>query len=139
MPAGLPAGNPLLPDLAAPAGLWCLSRSADRRSCPAGQVATGRGCIAYLLLFEDDLPDGAKPEIRVRRELTSRLSETLSSPILDEWDGYLWEATQSENLVVGLQTFGDCQEGYMVLLTEASWKEVLIKLLKKRKVNILDD
>ena len=39
-------------------------------------------------------------ETQVRRKLTSRLSETMSNPILDEWDEPLWESAQMENLIV---------------------------------------
>ena len=49
--AGLPAGHPLLPDLAAPAGLWRVPCDADRRSRSARQVAAGGG---------GDLPAGVR-------------------------------------------------------------------------------
>ena len=89
--------------------------------------------VIYLLVFEGELLDGSTPETQARRVLTSRLSETLPIPILDEWHESLWEAGQRENLIVGLETGGDCQEGYQVQLTESVWKEVITRLLKERK------
>jgi hypothetical protein len=71
--------------------------------------------------------------------LTSRLSETLPIPILGEWHESLWEAGQVENLIVGLETGGDCQEGYLVQLTETVWKEVITRLLKERRLRISVD
>ena len=90
----------------------------------------------YLLVFEGELLDGSTSEIKVRYKLTSRLSETLPFPILDEWREFLWEVAQMENLIVGLETGGDCQSGHQVKLTETVWKEVLTGLLKERKIQI---
>ena len=56
--------------------------------------------VVYLLVFEGEFLDGSTPETQVRRKLTSRLSETMSIPILDEWDEPLWESAQMENLIV---------------------------------------
>ncbi|GAP10012.1 hypothetical protein BECAL_01166 [Bellilinea caldifistulae] len=92
--------------------------------------------VIYLLVFEGELPDGSLPETQARRVLASRLSETLPIPILDEWHESLWEARQRENLIVGLETGGDCQEGYLVQLTETIWKEVITRLLMERKIRI---
>ena len=92
--------------------------------------------MIYLLVFEGELLDGSAPEAQARRMLTSRLSETLPIPILDEWHEALWEAGQQENLIVGLETGGDCQQGCLVQLTETVWKEVITSLLKKRKIRI---
>lgn len=95
--------------------------------------------VIYLLVFEGELLDGSTPETQARRVLTSRLSETLPIPILDEWNESLWEVAQMENLIVGLLTGGDCQEGYLVQLTETVWKEVITRLLKERKICISGD
>ena len=95
--------------------------------------------LVYLLVFEGELLDGSTPEIQARRMLTSRLSETLPIPILDKWHESLWEAGQVENLIVGLLTAGDCQEGYLVQLAETVWKEVITRLLKGRKIQISGD
>lgn len=92
--------------------------------------------MIYLLIFEDELPDGLSPQTQARRMLTSRLSEGLLIPILDEWHDFLWEAGPRENLIVELETGGDCNEGYMVQLIEAKWKEVVIGLLKEQKIRI---
>ena len=89
-----------------------------------------------MLVFEGELLDGSTSEIKVRYKLTSRLSETLPFPILDEWREFLWEVAQMENLIVGLETGGDCQSGHQVKLTETVWKEVLTGLLKERKIQI---
>lgn len=92
--------------------------------------------VIYLLAFENELPDGSTPETQAQRMLTSRLSETLPIPILDEWHTSLWVAGQGENLIVGLESGGDCQEGYLVQLAETLWKEVIARLLKERKIRI---
>jgi hypothetical protein len=69
--------------------------------------------LIYLLVFEGELSrwiDTGNPGSTCA--LTSRLSETLPIPILDEWHESLWEAGQMERtLIVGLETGGDCQEG----------------------------
>ncbi|MEJ2351274.1 MAG: hypothetical protein P8Y03_15925 [Anaerolineales bacterium] len=39
----------------------------------------------YLLVFEGGQPDEWMPETQAQRMLTSRLSEALPIPILDEW------------------------------------------------------
>ena len=95
--------------------------------------------MIYLLVFEGELLDGPTQVNHAKRMLTSRLSETIPIPILDEWNESLWEAGQKENLIVGLETGGDCQEGYQVQLTETVWKEVITKLLKERKIRISSD
>jgi len=95
--------------------------------------------VVYLLVFEDELVDGLTPETQARRILTSRLSETLPIPILDDWNDPLWDVGQKENLIVGLETSGDCQAGYIIQLVEIGWKEVVIRLLKERKIWISSD
>jgi hypothetical protein len=92
--------------------------------------------VIYLLVFEGELPDGSSLETKARRFLTSRLSETLSIPILDDWHESIWEAGQMENLIIGLETGGDCQKGYIIQLGEIEWKEVVIKLLKGQRIQI---
>lgn len=92
--------------------------------------------VISLLVFEDELADGSPPEAQAQRILTSRLSEALPFPFLDGWYEALWEAGQRENLIVGLETGGDCQEGYLVQLTETIWKEVITRLLMERKIRI---
>lgn len=93
----------------------------------------------YLPVFEGGQPDGSTPKTQARRMLNTRLSETLPIPILDEWHESLWESGQRENLIVGLETDGDCQEGYLVQLTERVWKEVITRLLKERRIRISCD
>ena len=44
-----------------------------------------------------------------------------------------------ENLILGLITGGDCQVGYIVQLGEIGWKEVVVRLLKERKISLSDD
>ena len=95
--------------------------------------------VVYQLVFECELLDGSTPESQARRMLASRLSETLPIPVLDEWNESLWEVAQMENLIVGLETGGDCQEGYLVQLTETVWKEVITRLLKERRIRIFGD
>ena len=95
--------------------------------------------VIYLLGFEGELLGESTPENQTQRMLTSRLSETLPIPILDEWHESLWEAGLVENLVVDLQTSGDCQEGYQVQLMESVWKEVITRLLKELKIRISND
>jgi hypothetical protein len=92
--------------------------------------------VIYLLILEGDYPDGSSPETQARQMLTSRLSETLPIPILDEWHESLWKSGQKEDLIVGLETGGDCQEGYLVQLNETVWKEVITRLLNERKIYI---
>ncbi|HWQ83521.1 MAG TPA: hypothetical protein VN363_03080 [Anaerolineales bacterium] len=84
--------------------------------------------VIYLLVLEGEFPDELLPETQVRRVLTPRLSETLPIPILDGWHESLWEAGQTEDLIVGLLAGGDCQQGYQVQLTETVWKEVITRL-----------
>jgi hypothetical protein len=95
--------------------------------------------VVYLLFCEGELMNGSTPEIWSQHLLTSRLSETLSTPILSEWEEQLWEAGQIENLILGLVTGGDCQVGYIVQLDETGWKEVVIRLLKDRKIRLSGD
>jgi hypothetical protein len=85
--------------------------------------------VVYLQVFEGEVVDGSTPESQARSMIASRLSETLPIPVLDEWYASLWDAGQRENLIVGLETGGDCQEGYQVQLTETKWKEVITQLL----------
>jgi hypothetical protein len=92
--------------------------------------------VVYLLIFEGELLDGSTPETQARQMLTSRLVETLPIPILDDWDESLWESGQIENLIIGLETGGDCQQGYLVQLTVPKWKEVVVRLLTEQKIRI---
>lgn len=93
--------------------------------------------VIYLLVFEG--AERNAPEAQASQMLTKRLSEALPIPILDKWNASLWEAGQQENLIVGLETGGDCQEGYLVQLTETKWKEVIIRLMKERRIRISGD
>jgi hypothetical protein len=93
--------------------------------------------VIYMLVFEG--AEGIAHEAQATQMLTKRLTEALPIPVLDEWNRQLWEAARRNDLVVDLQTCGDCQEGYMVRLTETVWKEVIIRLLKKRKICISGD
>ncbi|OGO62761.1 MAG: hypothetical protein A2Z45_10930 [Chloroflexi bacterium RBG_19FT_COMBO_55_16] len=95
--------------------------------------------MIYLLVFEGELLGGWTPDTLARQMLISRLSETLPIPVLDEWNESLWEVAQMENLIVGLETGGDCQEEYLVQLTETVWKEVITRLLKERRIRIFGD
>jgi hypothetical protein len=95
--------------------------------------------VIYLLVFEDELADGSPPEAQAQRILTSRLSEALPFPIVDGWYEALWEAGQRENLIVGLETGGDCLEGCLVQLTETVWKEMITRLLEERKICVSGD
>jgi len=92
--------------------------------------------VVYLLVFEGEKMDRLMPETRAQRMLTSRLSETLPFPILDEWYESLWEAAQTKKLIIELETQGECQEGYLLQLTETSWKEVVIRLLQQSRILI---
>ena len=92
--------------------------------------------VVYLLVFEGELSDRLTPEIRSQHLLTARLSVTISIPILNEWEEHLWEIGQIENLILELVTGGDCQAGYIIQLDETSWKEVVVRLLKERKISI---
>lgn len=95
--------------------------------------------VIYLLVFDGEPLDGSTTESQARRVLTSRLSETLPIPILDDWNESLWESGRKENLIVEVETGGDCQEGYLVKMTETIWKEVITRLLKERKIRISGD
>jgi hypothetical protein len=95
--------------------------------------------VVYLLVFEGELLDGTTQVNQAERKLTSRLSETLPIPILDEWHEFLWEIGQRENLIIRLDTGGDCREGHLVQLTEDVWKEVITRLLKERRIRISGD
>ena len=91
--------------------------------------------VVYLLVFEGELLDGSTPETQAQRMLTSRLSETLPIPILDEWHESLWEAGHKD-LIVGLEAGGDCQAGYQIQVKEVIWEEVISRLIKERKFRI---
>jgi hypothetical protein len=93
----------------------------------------------YLLVFEGGQLYGSTTEIQAQSILTSRLSETLPIPILNEWHGDLWNAAQLENFIVELEIGGDCQEGYQVQVTETVWKEVITRLIKEHKIRISGD
>jgi hypothetical protein len=95
--------------------------------------------VVYLLVFEGELLDVSSPVTQARQMITSRLSETLPIPILGEWHEFFWESGQKENLIVELETSGDCQAGYIIQLGEIGWKEVVIRLLKDRKIWISSD
>jgi hypothetical protein len=90
--------------------------------------------VVYLLVFDGS--GGTAPEEQSIQMLTKRLSEALPIPILDEWNASLWEVARNMELVVDLQTRGDCQEGHIIQLSENAWKEVVIRLLKGRKISI---
>ena len=62
--------------------------------------------------------------------IIARLSEALPIPVPDAWDRQLWESARSKDLVVDLQTSGDCQGGYQVQLTEAVWKKEIDAMLQ---------
>jgi hypothetical protein len=85
--------------------------------------------VVFLLVFEVETP-----EEQSMKMLTARLSEALSIPVLDDWNREHWEAARRKDLVVDLQTCGDCQEGYVVQLGDNAWKEAVIELIKKRKI-----
>ena len=95
--------------------------------------------VIYQLVFDCELLDVSTLESQARRMLASRLSKTLPIPVLDEWNESLWGVAQMENLIVGLETGGDSQEGYLVLLIETVWNEVITRLLKERKIQISRD
>ncbi len=95
--------------------------------------------VVYLLVFEGETADGESPMDQAQRMLAVRLSEALPIPILDEWHESLWEAGQREALIVGLGVGGECQEGYLVQLTETAWKEVITRLLEERKIRLSSD
>lgn len=80
--------------------------------------------------------EGETPEGQAVKMLTARLLEALPIPVLDEWNRQLWKAARSQNLVADLQTCGDCQEGYIVQLSEMIWKEVVIGSMNERKIVI---
>jgi hypothetical protein len=84
--------------------------------------------VVYLLVFEGE------EEEQATKMLTSRLSEALPIPVLDEWNRQLWEVARTKELVVQMETCGDCQEGYVVHLGENAWKEVVIGLLKHQDI-----
>jgi hypothetical protein len=86
--------------------------------------------VVYLLVFE-----GEKEE-QAMKMLTSRLTETLTIPVLDDWNRQLWEAARSNELVVRMETCGDCQEGFVVQLGENAWKEVVIGLIRTNKIGL---
>jgi hypothetical protein len=68
--------------------------------------------VVYLLVFDGS--EGTAPEEQAIQLLTKRLSEALPIPILDEWNASLWEVARNMELVVDLQTRGDCQEGHII-------------------------
>jgi hypothetical protein len=88
--------------------------------------------VVYLLVFEGE-DDG---EAQAQHMLAVRLAETLPIPILDEWNTSLWEVARKKELVVRMETCGDCQEGYIVQLSENAWKEVVIGLIRANKIGM---
>jgi hypothetical protein len=92
--------------------------------------------VVYLLVFEGEMVDGSSPASQVRSMLTVRLTEALPFPILGEWHDSLWEFAQMKNLIAELPTGGDCQVGFVIQLDENGWKEVVVGLLKERKIHL---
>ncbi len=87
--------------------------------------------VVYLLVFE-----GVDVEEQAMKMLTVRLSEALPIPIMDNWNASLWDVAQNKELVVPMETCGDCQEGYVVHLGENAWKEVVIGLIRANKIGM---
>jgi hypothetical protein len=58
---------------------------------------------------------------------------------LDKWQDSFWETGQMEGLIGELVISGDCQESYFVQFSDTGWKEIVINLLKKRRVRISSD
>jgi hypothetical protein len=87
--------------------------------------------VVYLLVFE-----GEDAEEQAMEMLTARLSEALPIPVLDDWNRQLWEVARNRELVVQMETCGDCQEGYVVHLGENAWKEVVIGLIRSNKIGM---
>ena len=94
--------------------------------------------VIYLLVFEGEMEAGSPLEVRARRMLPVRLSESLPIPILGDWHESLWKMTKTEKLIVDMLTGGDCQVGFVIQLNENSWKEVVVRLLEERKIRISD-
>jgi hypothetical protein len=86
--------------------------------------------VVYLLVF-----DGEEGE-QAMKMLTARLSETLPIPVLDDWNRQLWEVARNKELVVQMETCGDCLEGYVVHLGENAWQEVVIGLMRANKIGM---
>lgn len=92
--------------------------------------------VVYLLVFDGELPDGTPPEIKLGHMLASRLSETLSIPILDRWSVTLWETGSKKELIGELAVSGDCPSGYWVSVTEYGWQEVVTALVAQGTTRI---
>ena len=92
--------------------------------------------VAYILVFEGDLANGANPEEHACQMLPSRLSDALPVPVLQEWAEALWEAGIGQGLIGNLETGGDNSTGFWVQLTETVWAELLSRLLKEGKIGI---
>ncbi len=95
--------------------------------------------VVYLLVFEGETAEETTPEDQALHMLTARLSEILPIPVLDDWECLLWEVARRKDLVVDMHTNGDCQDGYVVKLSETAWSDVVIGLLKERKIRILTE
>jgi hypothetical protein len=91
---------------------------------------------AYMLIFDGNLADGENPEDHTCLTLSSRLSESLPLPIMQDWSEHLWKAGKDQQLVTELETGGDCYAGYWIGLNEAAWVEILSRLLKEGFIKI---
>jgi hypothetical protein len=92
--------------------------------------------VVYLLVFEGELPDGWSPEIKARRVLTSRLSEALSIPIIDEWADTLWDTGVNKELIGRMVKSGDCLESFWLNTIEITWMKEVRQLLEDGKLPI---
>jgi hypothetical protein len=92
--------------------------------------------VAYILVFEEDLNARRTTEEHASMILTSRLSEALPLPILQEWAELLWEAGIEHELIALLTTRGDNSAGYWVQLTETAWAELLSWMLKEGRIRM---
>lgn len=92
--------------------------------------------VIYLLLFENELSEGADHENQAMLMLTARLSEALPIPIMDSWAKTLWEVGLRERLIFELVTVGDCSIGYSVSIRESSWIDLLSISTKEHMLDI---
>ncbi|NUM43675.1 MAG: hypothetical protein HUU38_03135 [Anaerolineales bacterium] len=85
---------------------------------------------AYLLRFEGD-------EQPIQHKLIDRLTEATTLPILKEWADVLWDTAEDDpNLVVPLDTDGDCLAGYWISLNQELWGRLIQTLLTQKAITL---
>ncbi len=87
--------------------------------------------FGYALVFA-----GVKDlDNELHRCFISKLKETLTIPILDEWAESIWHKADELRYIQDLITKGDCLAGIRINL-QANWQELIEDLLKQKAIRL---